>query len=1216
VSLRIQLLGPFRLWRDEEEITSALHKIGKADTILKLLLSQWGQTFTTDQLVETLWGPELEDHKTTLEKATANLHRRLSELRKLLEPSLKKSSESQYVLSTSKGYSFNPKSACRIDVDEFAHQQENARVLQTQKQFEPAIVAYESALLLLHGDYLAEDRYAEWAEHSRQKWQEFFLEALANLAECHARLGQYRRAIARCHQALRVQAHRESLYRQLMLYSYLSGDQAEALKIYEQCRDVLSNQLGVAPSLETKTLYEQILDRHLPGIDQIYTPLAMERHPIPYSLGRTPFVGRTKEISIAANRLQQAASGQGHALFVFGEAGIGKTRFVQELLALARPHQALILQGRCSDLVVKLAFEPIIQALRSSFSQISERATQGVAALWLAEIAKLVPEFLTLKTLPTNPTLAPEQERHRLFEALTQLLLVLSHERLLVLCLDDLHWSDSATLDFLQYLAPRIAGAPIVLLGTYRHDELPRPPLAPLRDETGRDIVDYVQLARLTLLETQALLEHMGKVSPLIAERLGRRLHQETEGNPFFLVAVLQELFEEGSMRVNEEGVWTTDIDAITTNYKELSIPTKVKEIIIKRLGRLNEEEKELLTLASVAGRRFDYRLLEKASGQPGVLTLIERLEKSQLIVAENGHYEFNHDKVREVLYAETSPPRRQQMHHQVAETIEELYPARLAEHYNALSYHFSQCQHTAKAFEYTLLALRQAVARYQNEEGLKLTALGLTLSHTLKLEKSLITSEFTKQVFEVLALRVKLFEIVGQRAEQATAIDAAFRWAEGIQSESFIADAKLMKARLAIALGKYAEAQTEARAAIELAQKLNDRQLEARALQSLGTAHWHVGEHPQALDCYTRASTLAEEIANRTEATNALHNIGIVYHHLGRYEQALECYRRACDVAHATGDKVVEASALRNIGAVRQHLGEYATALQTYEQSYELSNSIGDARGQTVSLDNLGSLSLRLGRYDKALKHYEKAQAFCKNIRDRAKEGQVLLGLGDIYEALGVPQKALEYFQKAYAISQHLGNRVWEAIALHSLGEAHQGLGEYPLALRYYEEARALQIKIGDKLRESYSLYALGTLCLARSQYPEALQWFEQARHMAEELRIKPLESQCMTQQSLVYLEQKEFSKALQLSQQALALLEQTQAMPQTHRAHFTHYRILMVNAKEPEAHSFLHKAYQGVMRLAENLEDLEMRMLFLKVSPNPDILTLWEKFQARTKN
>ena len=1203
MSLRIQLLGPFRVWRDDEEITAAVHKIGKADTFVKLLISQPSQTFTPDQLVEALWGQELEEGKTTVEKATANLHRRISELRKLLEPSLKKSAESQYILRTPKGYCFNQKAPSRIDAEEFAQRYESAQRLQIQQELEPAVAAYEAMLALVQGEYLAEDRYAEWAVQPRQKWQETYLETLANLAECHARLGQYRRAIARCHQALRSQEHRESIHRQLMLYCYLAGDQAEALKAYESCRETLAKHLDVEPSPETKDLHKQILNRNIPGVDHVYKPANVERHPIPYSLGKTPFVGRTKEYSVLMSHLQESQASQGRALFICGEAGIGKTRLVQELLAYARERDARILQGRCSDLATKLAFEPIIQALRNGFAQISERLKSSLAPLWLSEIAKLVPECFALQELPANPALSPEQERHRLFEALTQLLIILGQEKFLVLFLDDLHWADSATSDFLHYSAPRIAAYPIIIWGTYRSEEVSKPPLAPLRDETGREIIHCVQLTRLSVAETEKLLQEMGKMPEAVAERLGRRLHQETEGNPFFLVAVLQALFEEGAMQVNEHNVWMTDIDEITANYRELLIPTKIKEVIQRRLNRLSEEEQELLTLAAVAGRRFDYSLLEKAWNKPTALDVVEKLAKAQLLIAENGHYEFNHDKVREVIYSETSAPRREKLHRQVGETMEQLYSARLGEYYNALAHHFSQSRELRKALDYTLLALQQAVARYQNEEGLKLTELGLKLYQELTAQQPPDPPLIPKKS-EILTQRVGLYDILGRRAEQAQAIAEVFQWAEFLKDETLLCEAHLLQSRLALALGKYSEAQSTTEQALGLTRHLGDRQREGRALQTLGTVHWYLGKHTQALECYTQAAQLAEAMGAAKEHMNAVHNIGIVHHQLGQYSEALECYRKAGELARQTGDKLVDAQSLKNIGAIQDYRGDYRAALETYEKASELFHQIGAIRGQANTLSSLGILYLNLERYDKALSHYEWAYELCKNIHDRGGIGQVLLGLGETHRSLGEYPKALEHFQKAHELYRDLGSRVWEAVAFYGMGGAHQGLGDYASALRSYREAQAIQSAIGDKLRESYTLCDLGALHLEFGKFSEAIDSLEQARQRIEAVGAKPEEIKCLAYESLAHLAQKEYAQALQVSQRASELLEHIERAKYARMVHFAHYKALRATGKSPEARPYLRRAHEELMQLAGAIEDPEIRELFLAVKSNREIL------------
>ncbi len=225
--LKIQLFGPCAVWRMGQLIPAGSWAQEKTKSLLKVLASQPGRVFTHDELIEWLW-PETDP-----QKARKTLKSRIAELRRLLEPRLRRGQASRFIATHREGYSFKPEADCLIDLQEFVHGSEMGRAAEDAGRYEQAVAAYEKALRWCEpGELLAEDLYENWAISIRQSWEQSCLDLLSHLADCHARLGHYRRAVAWSRQIVRKEPYRESAYRQLMLYYYLAGSPGEALRVY------------------------------------------------------------------------------------------------------------------------------------------------------------------------------------------------------------------------------------------------------------------------------------------------------------------------------------------------------------------------------------------------------------------------------------------------------------------------------------------------------------------------------------------------------------------------------------------------------------------------------------------------------------------------------------------------------------------------------------------------------------------------------------------------------------------------------------------------------------------------------------------------------------------------------------------------------------------------------------------------------------------------
>ncbi|HZA21009.1 MAG TPA: AAA family ATPase, partial [Dehalococcoidia bacterium] len=310
------------------------------------------------------------------------------------------------------------------------------------------------------------------------------------------------------------------------------------------------------------------------------------------------FVGRQREMGKLKRALEDALSGQGQLLMLVGEPGIGKTRLAQELATHAQTRGARVLWGWCYEAEGAPPFWPWVQPIRAYLQQRDAEQLRSEMGLGAADIAEVVSEVRgKLPGLEPPPALPPAQARFRLFDSIATFWKKAAQNQPLQLVLDDLHWADKPSLLLLQFLARQLGESPLLLVGCYRELELSRQ--HPLSETLA-------QLARLPVFQRELLLgisqEATGQFIELTvgirpAPQLVETIYAYTEGNPFFLKEMTRLLSERGALRAmgGPEG---------------LRIPEGVREVIGQRLNRLSASCQQTLSIASVIGREFDFRLL------------------------------------------------------------------------------------------------------------------------------------------------------------------------------------------------------------------------------------------------------------------------------------------------------------------------------------------------------------------------------------------------------------------------------------------------------------------------------------------------------------------------------------------------------------------------------------------------------------------------------
>lgn len=395
-------------------------------------------------------------------------------------------------------------------------------------------------------------------------------------------------------------------------------------------------------------------------------------------------VGRSAELQQLDGALAAVQAGGGRCIRVSGEAGIGKSRLLAELRDRAVARNFAILAGRCFEQDTAIPYAPLVDLLRTHFAH--RKPEDVVAALGpqAPDVARLLPELaLRLVNQPATPE--PEADKRRLFDALTTFLLRQTEAQPLLLTVEDLHWSDAASLEFLLFLVRRSAPYPLLLLLTYRSPE-GQTGLAPLLTGLDREpIAASLPLKPLTRVDiAQMLRAILDQPRPPSAEFVAA-VHRLTEGNPFFTEEILTSLIVSEDIYLIE-GRWERK------PLTQIDIPGSIQHVVEQRLSHLTQPARQLLDLAAVSGRSFDFTVLQALTGHGdrALLGLIKELMTAQLVVEESAdQFAFRYTLTREALYNQLLGRERQTLHGQMAQAIEQIYAGAIDIRLEALAENF-----------------------------------------------------------------------------------------------------------------------------------------------------------------------------------------------------------------------------------------------------------------------------------------------------------------------------------------------------------------------------------------------------------------------------------------------------------------------------------------------------------------------------------------------
>ncbi len=721
----------------------------------------------------------------------------------------------------------------------------------------------------------------------------------------------------------------------------------------------------------------------------------------------------------------------------------------------------------------------------------------------------------------------PKIKQENLFDNVLLGLRRLSSRTPIILFLDDLQWADPTSLKLLHYLSRNMRENRMMLLGTYRpediisskHEMETHTLKTTMQYMSREDLYREIRLDRLNFKTVIDFIQNtLGRIQ--LEQDFMKKVYDESEGNPFFLLEILRLFVDEGHLK-REGDTWVTH-----TSIEDVHIPSKVYDVITRRLNRLNSEQRDLLECACVVGEEFESTVVGKVTGMNRMKLLkdFNNIENEHnLIHYEKKKYMFDHSKIKEVLYEGINKELREEYHRMIAESYEELYDVEevvenIADHYFKAG--------DERAFTYLLDAADKAKESYANEEAVDFytkalsvteeeeelkrirTGLGYVYLIIGRYDESLDNYRSALEIAEAPRERGELHEWIAKVLEEQGKYGESLKYAEeglSIVQEDCIERCRLLKSKgwALLRQSQYDESIEVFKMEKELAEKLKDPKLKAQALHDVGSVYLRKGDYDRGEVNLREAIESREQLGDLIGLGVSLNNIGVVYHEKGEFDKSLEFYEKSLQIREQIGYKQGIAMTLNNIGNYYRYKGMLEEGLDYYRRSLDMKEVIGDKRGIAMTLNNMGKIYEEKGDFDRALDHYRRSLDIRREINDKGGVAECLCKISEMKIEKGELKEAEEFTDNAAEIAVEIGSKKHRGMCHRVLGMVYREKEMYEEGQKELENSVELFRELGEKAKLARVHYELGLLWKKRGEKERAREELEQALTLFEEMEM-----------------------------------------------------------------------------------------------------------------
>lgn len=842
-------------------------------------------------------------------------------------------------------------------------------------------------------------------------------------------------------------------------------------------------------------------------------------------------IGREKETNWCLEQLKEC-----NAIFVAGEAGIGKTRLVYD--TRSRLGNPIVLRGNAYAALSLVPYHPFKNMFEEILNQqpaLAGKVLAQLPAAYQSEVMKFFPEGKI-----AGPSKVEILDHFRLYNSVGKFLASLADARVpatILLLIDDLHWADQPTCELLDFLIRSIREK-IPVFATYRVEEIRNAPVADLLGIWAREkLYAQIRLSPLNEAQSTQLLETMmGSVSPATA----KFVYHESGGNPFYMEELLRELERQRKI------IWNGK-EWVFHKEQDFTIPSSIEETISRKLRFLNPEVKRILEAMAVFGQEFSPELIAQAA-QRNVGEILDALDELLRLgfIKERAPdlFFFSEDIVRQIIYKMISRADLFKLHRTVGEAIEEFYRNELPNFAEQLAHHFTVANDPYKALAYSKQAALKAKDNYAYQSAIKFfdnalkfednldeifklkSALAeiysLAGKHGLAVQNFLDCLKINPRALHVYHELGRVYDQIGDYKNSLKYYRAGLKVSAGTESVFLF--------RAAIAwinthLGQYIKARKECEELLKSKNFLSKRTI-SDIYVTLGVVGLKEGDFARAKSYFRESLKIRAALGEKRRMPACYVDLAIAYQNRLDLKTAEELYKKALQLYEEIGYQEGIAITLLDLGSLYVHY-DLLKAEETYLKGLAIAKLIGSKRNMVYLYNNLGYVNFNRLVEDNALANYKQSLRLAKEIN--FEEGIIFgsLSLSEFYRETGQPKKGRLYLKTASRIAQRIN------LKYHNQSCLMEEIDSF-LAAKNYGKADALSRRLVNQLKSerdlNYKFYWLitrGKVLFHLNKIAAAHDFFNRAQAVIQSLPSTQMTGELLYYKGLLYKKENRLADA-----------------------------------------------------------------------------------------